>query len=217
MYVWAVVHGYVVEASLGYYINPLFSVLLGVVLFREHLRALQWLPIGLASLGVLYLTLNYGSVPWIALVLALTFGLYGVIKKAAPLGSLHGLAVETGLLFVPALAFLAVSEVGGQGAFLHSPPWMNAMMMGAGLITAVPLVLFAGAASRVPLGTLGILQYVTPTMQFLLGVVVYHEAFTHVSLIGFSLVWIALALFWAEGLYARRSAAGIPLPEMGEG
>lgn len=217
LYVWAVIHGFVVEASLGYYINPLLSVLLGVVIFRERLRALQWLPIGLAALGVLYLTVNFGSVPWIALVLAVTFGLYGVIKKAAPLGSLFGLTLETGLLLVPALAFLAFAEVEGTGAFLHSPPTLNWMMMGGGLVTAVPLLLFAGAASRVPLGTLGILQYVTPTMQFLLGVLVYHESFTRVSLVGFSLVWIGLALFWAEGLYARRSAAGTPLPEMGEG
>ncbi len=217
MYVWAVLHGYVVEASLGYFINPLFSVILGVVVFRERLRGLQWLPIGLAALGVLYLTIHYGAVPWIALLLALTFGLYGVVKKSAPLSSLHGLTLETGLLFVPALAFLTASELGGQGAFLHSSPIMNAMMMGAGVITAVPLLFFAGAASRVPLGTLGILQYVTPTMQFLLGVLIYHEAFTNASLIGFSLVWAGLALFWAEGLHARRTSAGTPLPEIGEG
>jgi len=217
LYVWAVVHGFVVEASLGYFINPLFSVVLGLAVFRERLRAFQWLPIGLAALGVLYLTVNFGSLPWIALALAVTFGLYGVIKKLAPLGSLFGLALETGLLLAPALAFLGFSELQGTGAFLHRSASLNWLMIGGGLVTAVPLLLFAGAASRVPLGTLGILQYLTPTMQFLLGVLVYHESFTHVSLIGFSLVWSGLALFWAEGLYARRSAGGTPLPELGEG
>jgi chloramphenicol-sensitive protein RarD len=171
----------------------------------------------LGALGVLYLTVNFGSLPWIALALAVTFGLYGVIKKLAPLGSLFGLALETGLLLVPALAFLGFSEFQGTGAFLHSPPGLNWLMIGGGLVTAVPLLLFAGAASRVPLGTLGILQYLTPTMQFFLGVLVYHESFTHVSLIGFGLVWSGLVLFWAEGLYARRSPAGTPLPELGEG
>ena len=217
VYVWAVIHGHVVEASLGYFINPLLSVLLGLLLFRERLRLLQWAPIGLAALGVGYLTLHFGSVPWIALVLAATFGLYGAMKKAAPLGSLFGLTVETGLLFIPAVAFLGLSEAQGTGAFLHGPAVLNLMMIGGGIITAVPLLLFAGAASRVPLRTLGLLQYVTPTMQFLLGVFAYHERFTHVSLIGFGLVWLGLALFWLEGLRARRIGAGTPLPELGEG
>jgi chloramphenicol-sensitive protein RarD len=217
VYVWAVIHGHVVEASLGYFINPLLSVLLGLILFRERLRFIQWAPIGLAAVGVAYLTFHFGSVPWIALVLAATFGLYGAMKKAAPLGSLFGLTLETGLLFVPALILLGLSEAQGTGAFLHTSAALDLMMIGGGVITAVPLLLFAGAASRVPLGTLGLLQYVTPTMQFLLGVFAYHERFTHVSLIGFGLVWLGLALFWLEGLYARRTAAGTPLPEMGEG
>ena len=217
VYVWAVIHGHVVEASLGYFINPLLSVLLGLVLFRERLRIVQWVPIVLAAVGVGYLTLHFGSVPWIALVLAATFGLYGAVKKAAPLGSLLGLTLETGFLFVPAVLFLSLSEAQGTGAFMHSSAPLNLMMIGGGIITAVPLLLFAGAASRVPLGTLGLLQYVTPTMQFLLGVFAYREPFTHVSLIGFGLVWLGLALFWLEGLYARRIAAGTPLPELGEG
>jgi chloramphenicol-sensitive protein RarD len=205
VYVWAVIHGHVVQASLGYYINPLLSVLLGLILFRERLRFLQWVPIGLAAVGV-------GS-----LILAATFGLYGAMKKAAPLGSLFGLTVETGFLFLPAVMFLGYSEVQGTGAFLHASASLDLLMIGGGVITAIPLLLFAGAASRVPLGTLGLLQYVTPTMQFLLGIFAYHEPFTHVSLIGFGMVWLGLALFWLEGLYARRIAAGTPLPEMGEG
>ncbi len=216
-YVWAVTHGFVVETSLGYYINPLFSVLLGVTIFREHLRPMQWAPIGLAALGVAYLTFSYSALPWIALTLAFTFGLYGLVKKTAPLGSLYGLTLETGLLFLPALAYLIICEASGQGAFLHSGLKEDWMMFGAGLVTTVPLLLFASAAPRVPLTTIGILQYINPTMQFLLGVLLYKEPFTHVRLIGFGLVWAGLILFWAEGLYARRSLAPEPMAELGEG
>ncbi len=216
-YVWAVTHGFVVETSLGYYINPLFSVLLGVTVFRERLRPVQWIPIVLAALGVLYLTITYRALPWIALALALSFGLYGMVKKAAPLGSLYGLTLETGLLFLPALAYLIGCELAGQGAFLHSGVKADWMMAGAGLVTTMPLLLFASAAPRVPLTTIGILQYVNPTMQFLIGVLVYHEPFTHDRLIGFGLVWAGLILFWAEGLYARRNLAPEPVAELGEG
>ena len=217
IYVWAVNHGFVVETSLGYYINPLFSVLLGVTVFRERLRPVQWLPIGLAALGVIYLAFHYGSLPWIALSLAFSFGLYGMLKKTAPLGSLYGLTLETGMLFLPALAYLAWCQASGQAAFLHSSAQANWMMVGAGLVTTVPLLLFASAAPRVPLTVIGILQYINPTMQFLLGVLLYKEPFTHDRLIGFGLVWLGLVLFWAEGLYARRALAPEPLPELGEG
>lgn len=216
-YVWAVNHGYVVEASLGYYINPLFSVLLGVTIFRERLRPVQWAPIALAVLGVAYLAFHYGSLPWIALTLAFTFGLYGMVKKVAPLGSLYGLTLETGLLFLPALAYLGWCEYTGQGAFLHSGVPRDWMMAGAGLVTTVPLLLFASAAPRVPLTVIGILQYINPTMQFLLGVLLYKEPFTHDRLIGFGLVWAGLILFWVEGLYARRMLSPEPVPELGEG
>ena len=216
-YVWAVNHGFVVETSLGYYINPLFSVLLGVTIFHERLRPVQWAPVVVAALGVLYLTLTYRALPWIAIALALSFGLYGMVKKAAPLGSLYGLTLETSLLFAPALVYLVASELAGQGAFLHSGLTMNWMMVGAGLVTTVPLLLFASAAPRVPLTMIGILQYINPTMQFLLGVIVYHEPFTHDRLIGFGLVWLGLILFWAEGLYARRNIAPEPVAELGEG
>lgn len=216
-YVWAVNHDFVVETSLGYYINPLFSVLLGVVILRERLRLVQWIPMALAAAGVLYLTLTYGSFPWIALTLAFTFGLYGLVKKLAPLNSLYGLSLETGLLFLPALGFLVYSELVGRGAFLHSGPTANWMMAGAGLVTIIPLLLFASAAPRVPLSTIGILQYINPTMQFLLGVLVYKEPFTHHRLIGFSMVWAGLIIFWLEGLYARRNLAPEPVPELGEG
>lgn len=216
-YVWAVTQGFVVETSLGYYINPLFSVLLGVTIFREHLRPVQWVPIGLATLGVLYLTFTYGALPWIALTLAFTFGLYGLVKKTAPLGSLYGLTLETGLLFVPAIVYLVICEVTGQGAFLHSGLKADWMMIGAGLVTIIPLLFFASAAQRVPMTTIGVLQYINPTMQFLLGVLLYKEPFTRNRLIGFGLVWIGLILFWAEGLIARRNLSPEPMPELGEG
>jgi chloramphenicol-sensitive protein RarD len=203
-YVWSVNHGYVVETSLGYYINPLFSVLLGVTIFRERLRPVQWAPIALAALGVIYLAFHYRSLPWIALTLAFTFGLYGLVKKMAPLGSLYGLTLETGLLFLPALAYLGWSEYAGQGAFLHSSAQMNWMMVGAGLVTIVPLLFFASAAQRVPLTVIGILQYINPTMQFLLGVLVYKEPFTHDRLIGFGLVWAGSRARAGRGLVSIR-------------
>ncbi len=216
-YIWAVTHGYVLEASLGYFINPLFSVFLGMVIFGERLRPGQWACVALALLGVLYLTVAYGAVPWIALILATSFGLYGVIKKTAPLGSLFGLTLETGAVFTFALVYLLVSELTGVGAFLHSTPAQNWLMVGTGLLTITPLLLFGAAAPRVPLTTIGLLQYINPSLQFVLGVLVYHEPFTHDRLVGFGFVWLSLILFWLESFRARRIAGGTPLPELGEG
>jgi chloramphenicol-sensitive protein RarD len=203
-YVWAVNAGFIVETSLGYFINPLLSVLMGVIFLRERLRPWQWLPIGLAAAGVLYLTVVYGSLPWIALTLAFSFGIYGLVKKTAPLGALYGLTLETGLLFVPAVGFLVYLETVGRGAFLHSGPLMDLLLVGAGLITTVPLLMFASAAQRIPLSLVGVLQYIAPTLQFLIGVLIYKEPFDHAHLIGFSLVWVALAIFWLEGFFASR-------------
>jgi chloramphenicol-sensitive protein RarD len=204
MYVWAVGAGYIVETSLGYFINPLLSVLLGVLFLGERLRPFQWLPIGLAAAGVLYLTLAYGSLPWIALTLAITFGFYGLVKKKAPLGSLHGLTLETGILFLPALGFLLYSEFAGKGAFLHASRLIDVMLVGAGLVTVAPLLMFASAVQRIPLTTLGVLQYVNPTMQFLLGVVIFKEPFDQHRLIGFCAVWVGLILFGVEGFLTKR-------------
>jgi chloramphenicol-sensitive protein RarD len=203
-YVWAVNAGFVVETSLGYFINPLLSVLLGVVFLHERLRTWQWALIGLAALGVVYVAVSYGQFPWIALTLAFSFGIYGYVKKAAPLGSLYGLTLETSLLFLPAVGFLLVMEMQGQGAFLHAGLTKDALMAGAGVVTTIPLLLFASAAQRIPLSTVGVLQYITPTMQFLLGVFVYREPFNQSHLIGFCIVWLALILFWAEGYLAGR-------------
>ena len=217
VYVWAVNQDYIVETSLGYFINPLLSVLLGVVFLRERLRAFQWLPVVLAFCGVAYLTITYGHLPWIALILAFSFGSYGLIKKLAPLGSLFGLTIETGILFLPAVFLLIYDNGTGTGVFLHATPVTNLLLMGAGLVTTVPLLMFASAAQRIPLTMVGILQYITPTIQFLLGVLVYREPFDHNQLIGFGIVWLALILFIAENLWARRTPALDPIPELGEG
>jgi chloramphenicol-sensitive protein RarD len=203
-YVWAVGAGFIVETSLGYFINPLLAVLLGVFFLRERLRPLQWLPIGLAAAGVLYLTFAYGSLPWVALTLAFSFAFYGLVKKTAPLGALHGLTLETGILFLPAIAFLLFSEFTGTGAFMHTTPLLDAMLIGAGLVTVIPLWMFSTAAQRIPLTMIGILQYINPTMQFLLGVLIYKEPFDHRRLIGFGVVWVALILFGLEGYFAQR-------------
>jgi chloramphenicol-sensitive protein RarD len=184
---------------------------MGVIFLRERLRAWQWLPIGLATAGVLYLTFAYrvgaahGALPWIALTLAFSFGLYGLIKKVAPLSSLYGLTLETGILFLPALAWLIYADLIGQGAFLHTGAVPDLLLVGAGAVTTVPLLMFAAGARRIPLSLVGILQYITPTLQFLLGVLVYKEPFTHTRLIGFGIVWIALIVFGVEGFLAHRN------------
>lgn len=210
LYVWSVNAGHIVEASLGYFINPLLSVMLGVFFMRERLRRLQWIPLGLAAAGVIYLTVQYGRLPWIALTLAVTFSLYGLVKKKAPLGAFEGLTLETGLLLLPALLWLGWSEHAGVGAFLHAGIGSDLMLAGAGLVTTAPLVLFAAAAHRIPLSMIGILQYIAPTIQFLIGVFVYHEPFSRNQLTGFGMVWIAVLLFWLErwkfGRSLRQSA-----------
>lgn len=204
VYVWGVNAGFVVETSLGYFINPLLSVMLGVIFLRERLRTWQWLPIGIAFVGVVYLTWAYGSLPWIALSLALSFGFYGLVKKTAPLGSLLGLTLETGLAFIPALGYLIFAEISGNGVFGHVGIRADLLMIGAGLVTTIPLLMFASAAQRIPLTMIGIMQYIAPTLQFLIGVLVYKELFTPTKLIGFSMIWFALIIFWMEGVWVHR-------------
>jgi chloramphenicol-sensitive protein RarD len=215
-YVWAINAGFIIETSLGYFINPLLSVMLGVIFFREKLRPLQWIPILLAAAGVLYLTLSYGSLPWIALTLAVTWGFYGLVKKAAPLGSLYGVALETGILFLPAVGFLIFADLTGTGVFTHSEKPIDLLLAGAGVVTTIPLLMFATAAQRISLSMIGILQYISPTMQFLIGFLVYHEPFSQAQLTGFGIVWLALILFWLENNHARRKPAPL-VTELGEG
>lgn len=211
-YVWGVNAGFVVETSLGYFINPLLSVVLGVVFLREKLRRPQWISVALAAAGVAYLTYDYGRLPWIALVLATTFALYGLVKKLSPLGSVEGLALETGLLFAPAAAVLVHAQATGVGHLTGSDPLLVAGLVGAGVVTTVPLLLFAASARRIPLVLIGVLQYIAPTIQFLLGVFVFREVVSAHTLVGFALVWAALALFAGEAL-ARRIA---PMPVTAE-
>jgi chloramphenicol-sensitive protein RarD len=217
IYVWAVNQGYIIETSLGYFINPLLSVLLGVFFLRERLRPWQWLPVGLAALGVVYLTVLYGRPPWIALLLAVSFGIYGLVKKTAPLGSLYGLTLETAILFVPAVLYLVIMEISGAAAFLHVDAWSDFLMIGAGLVTTVPLLMFASAARRIPLSMVGIMQYIAPTLQFMLGVLVFHEPFEASQAVGFGIVWVGLVIFWVEGFLAQRAAPVESLPGPGEG
>jgi chloramphenicol-sensitive protein RarD len=211
VYVWGVNAGFVVETSLGYFINPLLSVALGVVLLREKLRPFQWAPVSLAALGVIYLTVQVGALPWIALALAFTFGLYGLLKKIAPLGSLYGLALETAILLLPSVGYLLFVESRGTGSFGHTG-WGGALLLAmAGVLTSIPLLMFASAARRIPLSWMGFLQFIAPTCQFLLGVLVYKEPFTPARLAGFSIIWLALLLFTLEGLWQRRAAYPVPV------
>ena len=204
VYIWGVNAGHIVETSLGYFINPLVSVLMGVFFLGEKLRRGQWVAIGLAALGVLYLTLRYGSLPWIALTLATSFALYGLIRKTAPLGSLEGLSLETALMFLPALGYLVYLEAAGTAAFGHVDTLTTVLLGFAGVATAVPLLLFAAGARLIKLATIGILQYIAPTLQFLIGVLVYHELFTLDRLVGFSLIWLALLVYSAENIWFIR-------------
>ena len=182
-------------------------MLLGVLILKEKLRPWQWLPIGLAAAGVTYIALHYGQLPWIALVLALTFGLYGLVKKTAPVSALHGLMVETSILFIPTLGYLLFVESQGTGAFGHSGASLTILLSLAGVATTTPLLMFASGARLIPLSTLGILQYVAPSAQLLLGILVYHEPFTSDRIIGFGMIWLALLIYSLEGILARRQKA----------
>jgi chloramphenicol-sensitive protein RarD len=213
IYIWAVNAGFIVETSLGYFIAPLVNVLLGVLVFRERLRMAQWTAVALAAVGVLYLTITYGSLPWIALGLAASFGSYGLVKKKGPLGSLEGLALETAILVPPAIVYLVALNESGRGSFPSAGASIDLLLIGGGTITIGPLLLFASAVQRVPLSVIGILQFIAPTIQFFLGVLMYGEPFTGAQLLGFSAVWAALVVFSLDGLLSRREqrrgAAGV--------
>ena len=216
IYVWGVNAGFIVETSLGYFINPLLSVLLGVIFLRERLRPMQWIPVGLAAVGVIYLTFVYGRLPWIALSLAFSFGFYGFVKKLSPLGSLYGLTLETGIVFPVALIYLVVVGVNGTGAFFHAGTLIDLFLIGAGIVTTIPLLMFASAAKQIPLTLVGLLQYIAPTLQFLIGVFVYKESFDFSHFIGFAIVWVALIFFAVESYIANRTPIQ-SIPELGEG
>lgn len=204
-YIYAVNSGRTIEASLGYFINPLISVVFGVVVFRERLRPWQWAAVGLGAVAVVVLTVDYGRPPWIALVLAFAFGVYGLLKKFADMPSAESLAVETAVMFLPALGFVFFLEAQGDAAFGHEGVANAALLAGAGVVTAVPLMLFNSAAIRLPMTALGMLQYLAPVLQFAIGFVVQHEEMPPSRWAGFLLVWLALVTLTWEGL-SRREA-----------
>lgn len=212
VYIWAVNHDHVVEAALGYYINPLITVALGVVVLGESLRRLQVLALGFALVAVTVLTLAYGRVPWIALTLACSFAAYGFLKKSVPVRAATSLAVETAVLLPVAAVGMVVLQARGDAAFLDGTVGRDVLLVSLGVVTAVPLLLFGTAATRIPLSLLGLLQYLTPTMQLMVGVFVFHEGMPAERLAGFVLVWVALVILAADALHGARHARPEPIP-----
>ena len=210
-YIYGVSSDQVVETSLGYFVNPLVTVLLGVLVLGERLRRLQWVALGTAALGVVVLTVEGGRPPWLALVLAGSFALYGLIKKTVGVGAVEGLAVETAVLAPLAAGFLLVLALRSDATAGASEPGHLALLAGAGVVTALPLLLFAGAAARVPMVTLGLLQYLAPSLQFAIGVLLFDEPLSTGRLLGFALVWLALAVFSSDLVRAARRR---PVPEL---
>jgi chloramphenicol-sensitive protein RarD len=203
-YIWGVNHGRVVETSLGYFVNPLVTMMLGVVVLRERMRALQWIALGIGTVAVLVLTLDYGRLPWLALVLAFSFGTYGLAKKQANAGAFESLALETALVAPFALAYLVGLGIAGQSHFTSEGPGHTALFVSAGIVTVVPLLCFGASAVRVPLVTLGLLQYLAPILQFALGVAHFHEHMSTGRWVGFGIVWVALAIFTYDAVRQRR-------------
>lgn len=214
-YIWSVNHGHVVETALGYYINPILSIVLGVVVLRERLSRAQWVSLGLAVAAVVVLTVDYGTLPWIALVLAVSFATYGFIKNRLGAGAVDSLAVESALLTPLALLYLGFLEVTGRATFGHLGWGFSLLLVATGLVTLVPLLFFAAAATRLPLSTLGLLQYLAPTLQFVLGITYFGESMSTGRWVGFGLVWLALVVMSTDGLLrARRNRARVAEPEV---
>ncbi|WP_428311249.1 EamA family transporter RarD [Hydrocarboniphaga sp.] len=205
IYVWAIADGHTVEASLGYFINPLVSVLLGVLFLGERLNRAQWSAVALAALGVAWLTWQVGRPPWVALSLAMSFGLYGFVRKKVVIDAVAGLAVETLMILPFALGWLAFEVSRGSSVFGHVGLPLDLLLVSSGLVTAIPLVLFAFGVRRVPLSTIGLLQYFAPSLQLLTALFVFKEPFSHVQMIGFSLIWIGLVIFAVDGLWRGRT------------
>jgi chloramphenicol-sensitive protein RarD len=203
-YIWSVNNEQVVQSSLGYFTNPLVTVLLGVFVLGERLRPTQWTAVGVAAVAVAVLTVDYGGLPWIALVLAFSFAAYGLIKKKADVGAVESLSVETAVLALPAAAFLLALSLRGDATFGREGIGHALLLAGSGLVTAIPLLCFGAAAIRIPLSTIGLLQYLAPGIQLAIGVFVFHEPMPASRLAGFALVWVALVLLTADGLLAAR-------------
>jgi chloramphenicol-sensitive protein RarD len=203
-YIWATNNGHVVEAALGYYINPLIIIAFGVLLLREKMRPLQWLAVGIATVGVAILTFDYGRLPWVAISLALSWGTYGLVKKKLDLGALNGLAIETLISFIPYVGYLIYLGNQGTGQFGQSPG-LTILLISAGAVTAIPLLLFNGSTTRLPYSTIGLLQYITPTIQFSIGVWVRHEDMPAARWIGFLVIWLALAALATDLVRSSRT------------
>jgi chloramphenicol-sensitive protein RarD len=201
VYIWAVNNGNIVESSLGYFINPLIAVLFGVLFLKERLRPGQWMALGVALLGVLYLTFSYGSFPWIGLTLAVTFALYSLLRKTAALHSLEGLFCDIAILSLPAALVLGTLATTGDSGFTANGTAVTLLLIGTGAVTSFPLLLFVFGAQRVTMTALGLMQYLAPTIQFLIGLLVFHEPFPAARMVGFVIIWTALALYTAEGIY----------------
>lgn len=204
IYIWAVTHGHVIDASLGYFINPLVSVLLGVLVLRERLNGAQWTAVAIAALGVLWLAFAHGEPPWIALSLALTFAFYGLIRKLVAVDAVPGLAIESLFLLLPALAWLGFAQWQGTGAFGHQGWRSDALLVFGGALTALPLIGFAYGARRIPYSLVGILQYISPSLQLLCGVLLLDETFSRNQAIGFGCIWLALAVYALDGWHRAR-------------
>ncbi|WP_433329563.1 EamA family transporter RarD [Spirillospora sp. CA-294931] len=213
LYIYAVNSGHTIEAALGYFINPLISVLFGVLVFGERMRPWQWTAIGVGTVAVVVLTIDYGRLPWIALGLAVSFGTYGLVKKFVSMPSAESLAVETAVMFVPALVLAVTLQAQGTAEFGHNGTGHAVLLAGAGLVTAIPMMLFNAAAIRIPLSTIGMLQYMAPLLQFLIGLLIQHEEMPASRWIGFVLVWTALVMLTSDGLRERhRSRRAAPVP-----
>lgn len=214
LYIWAVNAGHVVETSLGYFINPLINVVLGVLVLRERLSPAQWIAVAFALAGVAWLTLQAGSPPWIALGLAFSFGLYGLVRKLVAVDAVAGLGVESLYLFLPALAYVVWGEFGHGGGFIDGFGWKtDLLLILGGVVTAVPLIGFAYGVRRIPLSVVGLLQYIAPSLQLLIGVLVFKEAFDATRAVGFAAIWAGLVIFASDGLWrARRRDALVAAP-----
>lgn len=208
LFIWAINSGHILQTSLGYYINPLINVLLGMIFLGERLRPLQIVAVGLAAISVTAMTIGHGTFPWVALALAITFGFYGLIRKVAPVGAAAGLTIETLLLSLPAAAYLFYLDMMGEGAFLRVDARTDLLLMGAALVTALPLLLFTLGARRLPLTTMGFLQYLAPSCSFVLAVTVYGESLAGPQILSFALIWIALLIFSIDSVrfYGNRPA-----------
>lgn len=204
IYIWATNNGHVVEASLGYYINPLIIIAFGVILLKEKMRRLQWVAVSIATVGVIILTVDYGRLPWVALGLALSWGTYGLVKKQLGLGALEGLAIETMIAFIPYCGYLIFIGSKGEGQFGNGVG-LTILLISAGAVTAIPLLLFNGSTTRLPYSTIGLMQYITPTIQFSIGVWVNNEAMPTARWVGFIFIWLALMTLATDLLKSGRS------------